>query len=214
MDWLLQAPSCRARYNHKKWLCATLCLPELSTCPWMRMHQVIRTGEDTMYGSMCWMCRYHKLWWWGLPSSMFSLAIFAGVNGENSGRARSDWPACQNPTTLMNQFVAGRRNAWSTGAISTTKPSSLGTVKKGRHPMSKVNILISSFLKLLFNDEAVSHGKLLSMIPSLRTGAFLNPIILFLYRRLILIHYTHKCDETIYLSVTQEKSHSLPINCD
>lgn len=158
MDWLLQAPSCRALYNHKKWLCATLCLPELSTCPWMRMHQVIRTGEDTVYGSMCWMCRYHKLWWWGLPSSMFSLAIFAGVNGENSGRARSDWPACQKPTTLMNQFVAGRRNAWCTGAISTTKPSSLGTVKKGRHPMSKVNILISSFLKLLFNDEAVSHG--------------------------------------------------------
>lgn len=28
------------------------------------------------------------------PRLIFSLAIFAGVNGENSGRARSDWPAC------------------------------------------------------------------------------------------------------------------------
>lgn len=25
---------------------------------------------------------------------MFSLGIFAGVNGEISGRARSEWPAC------------------------------------------------------------------------------------------------------------------------
>lgn len=46
------------------------------------------------------------------PQLVFSLAISAGVNGENSGRARSDWPAChfggvEKKTTLMNQFVAG-----------------------------------------------------------------------------------------------------------
>lgn len=69
-------------------------LPELATCRWMRMHEVVRTGEDTVCGSMCWMCRYHNMWWRGLPRLIFSLAIFAGVNGENSGRARSDWPAC------------------------------------------------------------------------------------------------------------------------
>lgn len=77
--------------------------------------------------------------------------------------------------------------------------------------MSKVNILISSFLKLLFNDEAVSHGhvrweqqagKIIIYDPFTQDRSVFKSNYTFLYRLIILIHYTHKCDETIYLSVT------------
>lgn len=47
-------------------------------------------------------------------------------------------------TTLMNCFAAGGRKRDAGGAISSTEPSSLSTAEKGRHPVSKVNTLISS----------------------------------------------------------------------
>lgn len=79
--------------------------------------------------------------------------------------------------------------------------------------MSKVNILISSFLKLLFNDEAVSHGhvhweqqagKVIIYDPFTQDRSVFKSFTnyTFLYRVIILIHYTHKCDETVHLSVT------------
>lgn len=47
-------------------------------------------------------------------------------------------------TTLMNRFAAGGRKRDAGDAISSTEPSSVGTAEKGRHPVSKVNTLISS----------------------------------------------------------------------
>lgn len=118
----------------------------------MRLHGAVRAREDTACGGACVECA-------GIincDGEVFSLAISAGVNGEISGRARSDWPLCHfgaqgkknSNTTLMNCFaVAGRERdagvGWG-GAISSTEPSSLGTAEKGRHPVSKVNTLISS----------------------------------------------------------------------
>lgn len=66
-------------------------------------------------------------------------------------REGEEWLAClslwglEQNTTLMKQCVARRKKVWCTGTISNMKPSSLGIMKKGRHPVTKVNILISSF---------------------------------------------------------------------
>lgn len=103
-----------------------------------------------------------------------------------------EWLAClsfwvyreKKNTTLINElwFGAREKKGWSTGAISTTEPSSHGTVKKRRNPMSNVNMLISTFwnssslLKLfLMVMSAGSSSRqrkttIYCMTPSIRTG--------------------------------------------
>lgn len=83
------------------------------------------------------------------PQLMFSLGIFAGVNGEISGRARSDPSVChfetEQNTTLMNQCGAGRRESDARALSAPQNHTPIGTVNEGRHPVSKVNVLIISF---------------------------------------------------------------------
>lgn len=142
-------------------------------------------------------------------------------------REGEEWPAClslwdiEQNTTLMNQCGAGRRESDARALSAPQNHPPFGTVNEGRHSVSKVNVLISSFwnsstvMKLflmVMSTGSSGQGKLLSATPNvkLRSKHFQKVIQGTNYTNTLNAH-THICDEKMCLNITCKLFHLLLI---